>query len=397
MVCGREPRAVNPSALRTVGPAIAASSMAVLPIPLVGGFAVLLQRDLGFGEAQLGLAVAAFFAAAAATAAPAGRLSEVLGPRPVARIGLGCIVASLLGIAFLARSWESLAALLALAGAGHASSLLAVGVMLSRSVAVHRHGLAFGVSQAAAPLSALLAGLSVPVIGLTLGWQVAFVTGAGLAVLAGFAIPSVAQRATSMSSASSRDAPLRSLIPLAVGMALASAGGNSSAVFLAASAVDRGFGVAGAGLLLAFASVIGVTTRVAAGWLSDRLNHGSLALMAVLIASGAVGYVVLAVSAHQALIVVASALAFGGGWGWPGLMLLAVTRSNPGAPGLAMGVVTVGGLGGAVIGPLAFGAVAEQTGFPQAWLLMAAASVAAIAMILTSRRLLLMARPGSLT
>jgi MFS family permease len=386
------------SALRPIGPAIAASAMAVLPLPLVGGLAVLLQEDLGFGEAQLGLSTAAFFAAASASAAPAGRLSEVLDPRRVAWVGLGCIAASLLGIAHVAASWEWLAGFLALAGLGHATTLLAIGVFLTREVAPRRHGLAFGVAQASAPLSALLAGLSLPFVALTLGWQVAFSIAAGVAILVAVMMPPIGRRRPraggDLDGDTIRDAPIRALAPLAIGMAMASAAGNSSVVFLVSSTVDSGFTAADAGVLLAIASLIGLVVRVAVGWIGDTTRHGSLLLMVGLIGVGAIGYVALAASRDPIVVAIGSILAFGGGWGWPGLMLLAVSRSNPGAPGAAMGVVTLGGLGGAVVGPLVFGTIAEHAAFGLAWLVMTGFAAGAVAMVLVSRRRILMARPG---
>jgi MFS family permease len=360
----------------------------------VGGLAVLLQDELGFGEPELGVAIAGFFAAAALAAAPAGRLSEVLGPRAVARVGVGCIVASLLGVALLADSWVFLGGLMALAGLGHALALLAVGVLLTRAVSASRHGLAFGLTQAAAPLAALLAGLSVPVIGLTLGWQAAFILGAGLGIMAGLLMPPVPDRPRVTAGMSDRDAPVRVLMPLAIAMGLASAGGNSAVVFLVTSTVDNGFSAASAGLVLAVASVVGLTVRITGGWLGDRLPHGSLLLMSSVIATGAIGYVGLAMGQVPAVVILSATLAFGGGWGWPGLMLLAVSRTNPAAPGDAMGIVTVGGLGGAVIGPIAFGAITDAVSFAAAWLLMAFLALGAVLMIALTSLWLARVRPG---
>jgi len=385
---------VNRSALRAVGPAIATSSVAVLPVPLLGGLAILLQDDLGFGEAQLGIVIAAFFAAAAVSAAPAGRLSEVLGPRRVAWVGLGCIAVSLLGIAWVAQSWVWLGAFLALAGIGHATAILAVGVLLTRAVTERRHGLAFGLAQAAAPLAALLAGLALPVIGLTVGWRIAFMAAALLSLVVAALLPPASVRHGQRVIQTAQDAPLSALLPLAAGMALASACANSSTVFLVSSIVDRGIPPAGAGLILALASLVGLIVRVVGGWLGDTLRHGSLTLITCLLAAGAAGYLGLAHEQDPALVAASAMLALGGGWGWPGLMLLAVSRSNPAAPGAAMGVVTLGGLSGAVVGPPVFGAIAEQVAFGSAWIALAVLAAAAIVLILVSRRRILFARPG---
>jgi cyanate permease len=240
----------------------------------------------------------------------------------------------------------------------------------------------------------LLAGLSVPAIGLTLGWQAAFVLGAGLGIVAGLLMPPVPDRPQAAAGATDRDAPVRLLVPLAIGMGLASAGGNSAVVFLVTSTVDSGFDAASAGLVLAVASVIGLTVRIGGGWLGDRLARGSLLLMAGVITAGAIGYTGLAIDGAPAIVILAAMLAFGGGWGWPGLMLLAVSRTNPAAPGDAMGTVTVGGLSGAVIGPVAFGAIADHVSFAAAWLLMAVLAVGAVLMIAVTSQWLGRVRPG---
>jgi MFS family permease len=100
---------------------------------------------------------------------------------------------------------------------------------------------------------------------------------------------------------------------------------------------------------------------------------------------GAVGYLGLAVVDQPVLIVVCAALAFGGGWGWAGLMLLAVSQLAPDQPGRAMGIVQVGPMSGAVAGPLIFGFVAEELGFTAAWVIAAALAVIGGVLILTTR------------
>ena len=75
----------------------------------------------------------------------------------------------------------------------------------------------------------------------------------------------------------------------------------------------------------------------------------------------------LALAAHPLLITLFTALAFGGGWGWGGLVLLALTRASPTALGRAMGIVQIGPMAGAVLGPLLFGALAANASFGAAW------------------------------
>lgn len=375
----------------TMTAAIAATTVVALPALLVGGLAILVQRDLGLGDAELGGAIAASYAGAAVVAAPAGRMAERLGPKRTTWLGLGLGTASLLGIGLVADSWGLLALFLAIGGIGITTVQLGINVLLARSIPEGRRGLAFGAKQAAVPLASLLAGLALPAIGLTVGWQAAF-------VLAALFVPFVALRIPDASAGSRRETDggvppaLNPLILLTVGVALASAGGNATPAFIVASAVDRGFAPGSAGLVLAGGSLVGILVRVAGGWVGDRIGRGSLLLVAGLVTVGAVGYVGLAISEHPLLVAAFTACAFGGGWGWGGLLLLALTRTNPDAPGHAMGIVQVGPMTGAVLGPLVFGVLAEQAGFAAAWSAMAALALGGVATILVSRRRLLQAR-----
>ena len=383
---------MTPSLTRSLGAAVLASAVAVIPVPLVGGMGVLIQRDLGFGDAALGAAITAFFVAAAITAPLAGHLSEWIGPRVVAWLGLGCIMAALLGIGLAADTWLLLTVFLFLAGVGHASTLLAVGVLLTRSVGPRRQGISFGTTQASAPIASIVAGLAVPAVGLTLGWRVVFVACVSLGLVAAALVPAAQRRARTSERRARTPALRRALFTLALGMALASAGGNAAVVFLVPSSINAGLSTADAGVVLATASAVGLAVRVIAGWWSDRLGGTGIGLLASVIGVGAIGYLGLAASPQGWLLVVSSLLALGGGWGWPGLMLLAATRSNPSAPGAALGIVTFGGLSGAVVGPLAFGAVAETASYSLSWLLMGFLALASVVLALAGRRRLLVAR-----
>jgi len=375
--------------MRPLAVGIAATTVVALPTLLVGGLAVLIQRDLDFGEQQLGTAIAASFAAGALVAVPAGRMAERIGPRRTAWLGLACALASLLGIGLIARAWETLVIFLVFAGIAVTTVQLGVNVLLARAVPPRRQGLAFGVKQAAVPLASLLAGLALPVIGLTLGWQAAFVLGAVLVPVVMWVVPDAHGRRREAGDRPASGAPTPALILLLIGVALASAGGNSTPAFIVPSAVDRGLEPSAAGLVLAIGSFVGIIVRGGAGWVADRLGRGSLLLVVALIGVGAVGFVGLAYAEHPILIVAFTALAFGGGWGWGGLILLALTRTNPDAPGRAMGIVQIGPMTGAVVGPLVFGTLAEHVAFAAAWMAMAGLAVLGLVTILISRRLLL--------
>jgi cyanate permease len=222
---------------------------------------------------------------------------------------------------------------------------------------------------------------------MTLGWRAAFVIAAGLVGLVAWRVPD-ASPLRRAEDAPRADAPLTSLIVLAVGVAFGSAAGNTIPAFLVASAVDRGVPVATGGLILAFGSLVGVAVRVAGGWGADRLGRGALRLVAGLLVVGAIGMSGLAVADDPVLVALFAALAFGGGWGWAGLVLLAVARTNPTATGRAMGIVQVGPMSGAVVGPLAFGFIADGLGFGAAWAMVAGSALVGAIIVIQSGRML---------
>src|SRR5690606_33183662 len=116
---------------------------------LVGGLSVVIRRDLEFGDAQLGIAIAATFAIGGITAAPIGHLSERIGPHRTTLLGLASALTALLGIGLLTREWLLLVLFLAIAGLGITAVQIGVNVVLSRDVPRSRQGLAFGAKQAA--------------------------------------------------------------------------------------------------------------------------------------------------------------------------------------------------------------------------------------------------------
>ena len=67
-------------------------------------------------------------------------------------------------------------------------------------------------------------------------------------------------------------------------------------------------------------------------------------------------------------LIIGAILAYGLGWGWPGLFNLAIVRNNTVAPAAATGITQSGVYLGAVSGPLIFGSVVDDIGYPAAWL-----------------------------
>lgn len=392
---GMDRPAPQPRLSGTLATTLAAATISALPVLLLGGLAVLVREELGFGEFGLGLAIGSFFASSAAVSLPAGALSHRLGPQRTISVGLACTIVIMGAIATLPGSLPTLLPWLVAAGA--ANALIQVGANHLMAVAVpdHRQGIAFGIKQSAIPLAAVLAGISVPAVGLTLGWRAAY----GMAAAIGAGVTWVLWRGARGAEPPSRptarhgDAPIAALAVLALGAGLGTTASNALAGFSVSSLVAGGIPQDIAGLLLTAGSLLGMATRIVGGWLADRWSRGSLLLVAGLLTVGAVSLAVLAIApANGPLVIGATLVAFLGAWGYSGLVLLAVARTNPTAPGVALAIVRMGPNAGAVVGPLVFGAIVEGAGYPAAWATAAGAALVAAALVLAGRVLLLPVR-----
>lgn len=359
--------------------AVAVSTASVLPPFLVGAMSVRLRRDLGFGEAALGLAVAVSFTVAALSSALAGRAVERIGPATGMRMAAVVAAVSLSGLA-LSPSYAVLTAFLAVGGIANAAAQAGSNLMLARGVSAARQATAFGIKQSAIPASMLLGGIAVPTVGLTVGWRWAFAGAAALALASAAVVPRSARPVRPVGYRGARVPLSPVLVALAVAGGLGALSANTLGAFLVASAVDHGVGEGAAGLLYALGSAVGLAARVVAGVAADRARRADgLPVVAGMLAGGAVGFALLATGV-TAVLVPAVVLAFGLGWGWPGLFNWAVVRRHPSAPAAATGITQTGVYVGALAGPLVFGLLAEHLSYGAAWgFAMACALAAALA------------------
>lgn len=386
--------AVTTTATPTAVPAVRATALGtmstvlgVLPVFLIGGLAVLVGDELRFGESALGVAVAAYFLTSAVASVPIGRLTERIGARRATIVSGTCSAALLAAIGLFANRWGVLVALLLLAGIANAMSQLSANVWVAFAVPPARRGLAFGIKQSAIPIGTLLAGASLPLVGLTLGWRAAFI---GAGVLGATVVAVLLPRASAAPAAALRRGELgmsrTALVLLAVSGGMGAAAANSLAAFLVSSLVDCCTSVELAGALLVIGSAAGITGRVAAGAYVDHRAGGEVALVAAMMGLGAAGLALIAVVDNVALAAVAVVVAFAAGWGWNGLLNAAVVRLNPDAPAVATGITQTGLYIGAVAGPPVFGVVFERVGATPAWFGAAGALVLGSALAIVAVR-----------
>lgn len=351
--------------------AVVLSTLAVMPVFLVGAMAPGIRAELAFGPARLGLAVAWFFTAAAVGAIVLGRLADRLDTRTALVLGAVASGVSLLVVA-AATGYGWVLAALTVGGLANALCQPAVNASLSRRIPSARLGLAFGIKQSAIPAATLLGGLAVPTLGVTLGWRGTFVTAGAVALLGGIVVrlsATVDERRSRPPKRSIRESQpeLRSLMILTLGGTFAAAAATSLGAFLIDAAVEGGISNARAGLVAAAASACGLTTRVGLGWWVDQHpTQSRYRTITGLLLFGVPGFLLLA-SGSPLPYLLGALLGYVGGWSWTGLFHYTVVSQNPGAPATATGLIQTGLSLGAGLGPLLLGNVAERTSYPTAW------------------------------
>lgn len=350
--------------------ASAAALVAVaLPSFMLGAFAPAIKDDLGFGDTALGALFSLGYLLSAVGLQFGGVAADHEGPRRIIRAGL--VVASIGTVVIGGVADTYLILLIGFSVVRIAEALVqpATNTLISVAVPVPRRGIAMGTKQAAIPLSTTLSGLAVPLLGDSIGWEgsflcVAVVAGAAWVVMPG--APSPQRHPQQRSRRELWRVPHLRL--LAAAGACAAASVVTVAGFLTTAAIEAGYSEASAGLLLTLGGLIMIASRLAWGLLADRFGFDRFVAVGAAVGLGALAYLLFATESKP-LLVVGTVLVFGIGWSWPGLMILGVIEHHPDQPGAASAVLQTGVRLGALVSPIAFGALAERAGFQVAWFL----------------------------
>ena len=367
----------SPGRVSRTWPVVALGTMcSAFPVFLTGALGVQLTDDLGLSATEIGLAMGASFAVAAVLSAPMGRLAERLGPRRGFTVGLTLSAASMLAVAVFARNFWQFCVILAIAGAANALNQPSANLMLTTHIDAERLGFALATKQSGMPAAALLGGVAVPAIALTVGWEWAYVCGAAIVVAAVASLPDDAHgragRHTSTSASGAQRAARPDLgVPLlvlyaTVGM-LGATNAGAMVGFITSGAEASGVDPGVAGLVLSLGSFVGVVSRLYQGWQVDRNGVLPIQRLVWLYGLGGVGVLVLAVDVPLTYLI-APLPAFAFGWAWPGLFNLSVVRNNPSAPAAATGISQVGVFVGAALGPALGGVIIDNVGYRALWL-----------------------------
>jgi predicted MFS family arabinose efflux permease len=367
-------------AWRLIAAAVLATTSGSMPVFLIGGLAVQAASDTGLDVARLGILASVYFGSSAIWSTPAGPIAERLGTHRSILVSSALSIVALAGIGTFGRSLATLAAFMFVAGMSNGIAQPAANLMLARSIPRNQQGLAFGIKQAAVPLGSLIAGASVPTIGLTIGWRWAFLISILTPIVTVVLTPRIDEGPRRRQRGPKPDSSYRALVAIAGAAGFGTAAATTLGTFVVSSSVDNGMDPARAGVLLAVGSLLGVSARIVAGVRADRREGGHLQEVKWLMGVGALGFGILAFGGGDALLFLGTALGFAAGWGWNGLLVYAVVLENPSAPASATGITQTGLYLGGMLGPTLFGLLSARFGFSAGWLLGAALLLIALAL-----------------
>jgi predicted MFS family arabinose efflux permease len=354
----------------------------------------MIRQEFAISRFQLGLLTTCFFLVGGPLSLLAGRATDRYGARRVMILAFALASGAIVGMA-LAPGFG-----LMLLGAGAAGLALATGnPVTNKLIADHlppgRRGLMMGSKQAGVQVGAFLAGAVLAPAAAAFGWREAF--GASAAVpLAGLlaAVAIIPNRAPatpgSMASASVSDVLPPGIRWLAAYAFLMGSGVATVNAYLPLYLVEKaGASQAIAGAVVATIGVVGIGSRIAWGWASERMPSFTLPLL--LLGIGAVVALVMVAAIERIGLWIAwpAAALFGASavtWNAVG-MLAVITESGSRLAGRASGVVTAGFYIGFVGSPMLFGLLVDaRHEYGLAWLLVAAVFAATVAVVLGWRR-----------
>ena len=325
------------------------------------------RADLGFSETQLGVAISVFWLFMAVGGVAGGRVGQRLGATLTIRLGVAGSIAAIGGTA-LAPNWATVLFFMACAGAASALSQPAVDLALFEAVPRDRLSLAFGIKQTSLPAAALVAGLAIPVLATSVGWRLAFAACAVVGLPALLGMPRLLSGHRSGKGVHvASGAKMTGILAFAAVFTLAMIAVTATGAFYVESAISGGSTANAAGVFLAIGGAFGVVGRFVFSWRLGSLARPLIATSVIMLIGG-LGVTCLSVASPTWPLLIVTIVAIGAGWGWNGLLTLAVVRTYPLAPARASGYIVLGVGAGGVLGPVLFGFTVQHFGFSVAWI-----------------------------
>lgn len=348
--------------------------------------APLIRATFNLTEAEVGAIASSIYVGAAASSIGSGRLTDSLGSGPVLAMSM---LALALGLAISAMA--PLAVIffggLIVAGLGYGAVNPPTNV-LANPVNPRRRGLSMSVKQSGIPLGGVLAGILVPTVATTAGWQRSMLIPIG-ACLALAVISSRLRRVRPPDGGEDGVSPtcVQIRLPHAYMFGFFMAGIQVAVfIFLALYLVDiRGFEASRAGSALALLLVGGLVGRPAWGWISDRVHDERVRVLQVAALLSAMFLFMLPFVDDSVLFVVLLGIGLSS-VGWNGVYLAVITEAVPArligaSTGMALLLVNLG----AVVVPPAVGLIVVRANWSISWSLCAAMSLLSVGVLQLAR------------
>lgn len=365
-----------------------------LAFQAIAPLAPLFQPELGLSKAEVGFFSSAAFLGAWGVLLFSGPLTDRLGPRKVASVGLMATGVMMMSMSMVGSFLQAAAVMLA-AGVGRGIAAPGATKGVSDWFPPSMRGTAMGIKQTGMPVSGIFAASVLPALALVIGWR-GSVGVVGALVFAGGVVALLLFRdAGQTSRVSTRSVGMwttlrqvarngylwrmstMALLFVTVQLSLiAYLALYFADVVLPRSIPDEGLRVVAAGGYLAACQAGGVAGRIFWGLLSDRVFHGRRVVVMVMVGalmallSVVMGYLDSEIPPWLLVVVV-----FGIGLvavGWPGLYQAVVVETvgrkyAATAVGLNMTVTQFG----KVVGPPLFGFIVDVSGsWRLAWILL---------------------------
>jgi cyanate permease len=342
---------------------------------------VLMAEDIDGSRTLGALMVSGYFVTGAVIALCTGSLSDRMGWRRGAALGLLLILAGLI-LPAVAKDTVTLVVASVLAGGGAALVQPATSALIASSTSPDRGALAINFKLAAAPAALLLAGVSIPAMAHHVGWRPTYLVAAFLPCLGLVAVARARDRNARLSSTSVRFMrTYRRLWVVTASMFLGAMVPGSLIALMVPALIDVGYSTAVAGALFAALNALTIASRVSIGLVGHRPVFGTFRSIAVMMAFSGFASALLVVQ-HPIVLLGAGALAFMIGFAWMGQAIAIAVRTTPESPAAAAGLLQAGGMGGSAVGPLAGAALAERFGLSGAWMFAATTSIIGAATLL---------------
>ncbi|MBC3465122.1 MFS transporter [Pseudomonas sp. RW10S2] len=344
----------------------AAMALPMLVFYAIGALGPFLVADLQVPEHWLGYLTMSAFGLAALLSLGAGAIVQRLGGRRALGLLFGCCAVAYT-LAGVLPGFLGLVLALAVCGVAQALANPATNLLIAEQFPVAERAATVGFKQAGVQVSALFAGLLLPLLAQYLGWRVALVLFAPLALLLGWTalrhlprLPGSARGASTTLRRPSAGLALLMAVQCSVAIAL-----SSFVTYLGVFARAQEVPAVLAGSLVAVFGVMGIVARVLLTPLAARLRDESL-MLGALCALAALAVFSLSRATPQAWI-----------WLWVGSIGMGLTavatnavamsmvlRDHAfGAPAASASLLSVGFFAGFALGPPLFGALLRARGY----------------------------------